>query len=162
MRLGVLIAVTALHGGVAGQVHGQRVERERSPLQSSGVRAESALLTLQEIPPECIREAATEGIVITVGAFLVYKILSGFPLFGAPQSNRGSDATAIAVFVAAGAAYAVWRANECESRNPFSRSAEPPRPAISPSSVGPNRVGFSLRDRSHPALFPAAQALLRF
>lgn len=148
MRRGLMV-VTALHFGVAGQVHGQRVEPERSTLQLTDVRAELALLTPQEIPPECIGAAATEGLIVAAGGFLVYKILGGLPLFGAPPSNRASDATAIAVFVAAGVAYAVWRANRCDSRISFLRLAEPRR-TISASSIGPNRVGFSRHERLHP------------
>src|SRR4026209_1398977 len=114
MRMGLLIAGLAFQCGVVAQAHGQQSEQRP---QLNGVRDEPVILTSQETPPSCIRAAATEGLIVAVGSFVVYKILGGFPLFGAPPSNRGSDAAAIVVFVAAGTAYAVWRAKKCEAEN---------------------------------------------
>jgi len=159
MRIGMFVAVTALQLGVPRHVHGQRVESGWSSAQLRGVRDESTLLISLEIPRECIGAAATQGIIVSVGGFLVYKIMSGLPLFGAPPSARASDGAAIVVFVVAGAAYAVWRAKRCESENALRHPAVAPPTASSASSIGPSRVGFSRRDRLYPGLAPLSPSL---
>ena len=146
----VLLALIALPWAGVGQILGQQVAPEGSTLIWSGARIEAVKPTQQEIPPECIGSAVTEGLVVAVGGFLFYKILSGLPLFGAPPPNGGSNVTAAVVFVAAGAAWAVWRAHQrCDGRIQFWHSTDVRRRRVEAGLVVPNRVGFSHHERSH-------------
>lgn len=81
------LALLWLPWAIVGQVLGQQVEAERSPPLSRGVRPDSTLVAQQETPPECIRAAVAEGLIVAVGGFLVSRLV--YHHFGMRNQSEG-------------------------------------------------------------------------